>query len=310
MAPLALTSAIRMLTLPERDAAGEPIQARAISWVVSPGFAESIGLRVRSGRFFNQQDATAPIRPVIINEEFARLYWSDGKPIVGRRFDGVFVPSGRQAEIIGVVANVLKDGLDRKPEPEVYVLPPTGGSAFNRFMYLALRADRHPTALFPEIRRVVLEMEPMAAFDDVSPLTTKVAASVAEPRFSASVLAGFAALAVLLAAIGLYGVLSYGVSERRREMGVRAAMGATRGQLVGLVVREGLGVVLVGLALGIASAAALARLMEGLLFGVSSLDPWVYLAAPVVLVAVAIVACLIPARRAASVDPVEALRCE
>lgn len=311
MAPLAPVSAIRMLTLPERTPAGERIQARAISWVVTTGFAEAVGLRVKSGRLFTAADINAPIRALVVNEEFARLYWSDGKPAVGRRYDGVFGPAGTQTEVIGVVANTLKDGLDRKPEPEVYVLPqPTGAPSLNRFMYLAVRADRDPTGLVANIRRLVLDLEPSAAFDDVSPLSAKVAASVAAPRFSASVLAGFAGLAVILAAVGLYGVLSYGVSERRREIGVRAVMGASRAQLITLIVREGLEVVVIGLLLGLAGAAALSRLMEGLLFGVTSLDLWVYVAAPAVLVLVAIVACLIPARRAAAIDPIEALRCE
>jgi putative ABC transport system permease protein len=311
MAPLIPISAIRMLTLPERTAAGEPIQARAISWVVTTGFAESLGLRIRAGRLFTSSDTSDPTNLIVVNEEFVRLYWSDGRPAVGRRYDGVFAPSGQQTEVIGVVANTLKDGLDRQPEPEVYSLRRPGPQIqLARSVSLVVRADRNPSTLAADIRRVVLDLEPRAALEEVSPLTAKVSASVAQPRFSASVLAGFAGLAVLLAAIGLYGVLSYGVSERRREIGVRAAMGASRRQLVGLIVREGLAMVVVGLGVGMAGAALLARLMQRLLFGISSLDAWVYLAAPAVLVAVAILACLIPARRAATVDPVEALRCE
>jgi putative ABC transport system permease protein len=311
MAPLVPVSAVRMLTLPERTAAGEPIQARATAWTVTTGFGESLGLRLKAGRLFTAADASDPANLVIVNQEFVRLYWSDGRPVVGRRYDGVFGPRGQQTEVVGIVANTLKDGLDRQAEPEIYTLRKPGPQVgLGRSMNLVVRADRNPAALAGDIRRVVLDLEPRAAFDDLSPLTAKVAASVAEPRFSASVLAGFAGLAVLLAAIGLYGVLSYGVSERRREMGVRAAMGASRRQLVGLIVREGLGVVLLGLLVGLAGAAALSRLMQGLLFGVTSLDLWVYVAAPAILVLVATLACLIPARRAAAVDPVEALRCD
>jgi len=310
MAPLAPVSAIRMITLPERDAGGEAVVARAIAWAVTPGFAEALGLRVKSGRLLNPADVDAPIQSIVVNEEFVRLYWNDGKPLIGRRYTGVFGDQGTVTEVIGVVANTLKDGFDKKPEPEVYAPARRMRPALGRSMYLALRSDRDPVALVPEIRRMVLDLEPQAAFDGIGLLTSKVSASVAAPRFSAAVLGGFAALALLLAAIGLYGVLSYGVSQRRREMGIRAAMGATRAQLVGLVLREGLAVVAVGLVIGLGSAAALARYLQSLLFGITPLDLWAYAAAPAVLLLVALAACAIPARRAAAVDPAEALRCE
>ncbi|MGH7635491.1 MAG: FtsX-like permease family protein, partial [Gemmatimonadaceae bacterium] len=135
-------------------------------------------------------------------------------------------------------------------------------------------------------------------------------ASVDQPRFATTVLATFATLALALASVGLYGVLSYSVSQRRRELGVRAALGAGKSDLVRLVIREGLGAAGLGLALGLAAAAALTRLMQSVLFGVAPLDPLSFGAAPLVLALVALLACLVPARRAASIDPAEVLRCE
>jgi ABC-type antimicrobial peptide transport system permease subunit len=160
------------------------------------------------------------------------------------------------------------------------------------------------------VRRAVMDVDSRLALDHMSALSDKVSASVATPRFAAALLAGFAGVALLLAAIGLYGVLSYGVSERQREMGVRAALGASRGRIVALVVREGLIVVTAGLVVGLAGAAASSRLMEAALFGVTPLDPLSYLFAPAILLAVAVAACLVPARRASRVEPAEALRCE
>ncbi|MEO8679213.1 MAG: ABC transporter permease [Vicinamibacterales bacterium] len=309
MAPLAPTSAIRMVTLPERDAAGEKIIARAIGWTVTPGYAEALGLRLKSGRFLNAADIDAATQAVLVNEEFVRLYWPDGKPVVGRQYDAVFSEKGL-TEVVGVVANTLKDGYDKQPEPELYAPVRRMRPSMSRGMYVAIRTGRDPLTLVPDIRRVVLDVEPRAAFEGLGLLSAKVSGSVAAPRFSAAVLGAFAALALLLAAIGLYGVLSYGVSQRLRELGIRAAMGASRSELVGLVLREGLAVVSLGLALGLGAAAALSRYTQSLLFGVTPLDAWSYVAAPAVLLLVALAACAIPARRAASVDPAEALRCE
>ena len=148
MAPLVPVSAIRMVTLPERTAAGEPIQARATAWTVTTGFAESLGLRLKAGRLFTAADARDPANLVLVNEEFVRLYWSDGRPVVGRRYDGVFGPSGQQTEVVGIVANTLKDGLDRLPEPEIYTLRKPGPQiGLGRSMNLVVRADRNPAAL-------------------------------------------------------------------------------------------------------------------------------------------------------------------
>lgn len=290
MGVLTMSSAIRTMTLQERDASGQPILARAIAWVVSPGYAEALGLRVKSGRMITDADIDTTAQVVVVNESFARTYWNDGTPIVGRRYDGVFGEKGTICEVIGVVGDMLKDGNDTKPEPAVFSPAKRNGRALGRSMSVAIRTDRDPIALAPDLRRLVLDVEPQAAFDSVGLLTSRVSASVAQPRFSASVLGGFAALALLLAAIGLYGVLSYGVSQRRREMGIRAAMGASRAQLVRLVVGEGMVVVVIGLVVGLGAAAGLARFIQTLLFGITPLDRWAYAVAPAVLLLVAAIA--------------------
>lgn len=310
MAPLAPVAAIRLVTLPEVGPDGQRIQARALAWGVTPGYAEALGQRLVTGRFFRDEDAASPIQALIVNEAFVRRYWSDGKPVVGRRYEGVFAEAGTTSEVVGVIADMRKDGLDAEPEPEIYTPVRASRPTFGRGMYVAVRTAGDPAALTPELRRAVIDVEPGAALDDVSTLDARVSASVAAPRFAAAVLGGFAAAAALLAAIGLYGVLSYGVAQRRREIGVRAAVGATRGQLIGMVLAEGLTVVAIGLVAGLALAAWLSRLLQSLLFGVTPLDAWAYAAAPIVMLAVAVVAAVVPARRAAAVDPAEALRCE
>jgi predicted lysophospholipase L1 biosynthesis ABC-type transport system permease subunit len=208
------------------------------------------------------------------------------------------------------VGNVLKNGNDSKPQAEHYILARAidGARFYSRFQ-VVMRAAGNPAALAPQMRAAVRDLAPSAAME-TEPLANRFAESVGEPRFAMTVLVTFASLALALASIGLYGVLSYGVSQRRRELGVRAALGAARRDLVLLVVREGLVVTTIGLLCGLAGAAALTRLMQGVLFGVAPLDAVSFIAAPVVLAPVALAACLLPAIRGARIDPAEALRAD
>jgi putative ABC transport system permease protein len=173
---------------------------------------------------------------------------------------------------------------------------------------LVVRTAGDPAALAADVRALVRAVDGGIVVDHVEPLTASVAASLGAPRFAASVMAAFAAIAVVLAGIGLYGALSYSVAQRSRELGVRSALGAQRGDLVRLVIGEGLAAILPGIALGLLGAAAFTRLMQGLLFGVTPLDAVAFGAAPVVVAATATLACLGPAWRAAAADPVVALR--
>jgi putative ABC transport system permease protein len=172
-----------------------------------------------------------------------------------------------------------------------------------------IRTQGAPSSLASSVRTIVRNAAPAAAVETV-PLSQRVAQSVDQPRFAATVLSTFALLALALASIGLYGVLSYGVSQRRRELGVRAALGAAPRDLVTIVLREGLATAAIGLGVGLVAAALLTRFMQAALFGVAPLDAASFAAAPIVLIAVAAGACVLPASRAARTDPAEALRSE
>jgi len=212
-------------------------------------------------------------------------------------------------EIVGIVANVLKDGNDRKPQPEVYQLVRDRAQAFGSRFEISIRTAGAPVLVASAVRALVHDAVPSAAIETV-PLSQRVADSVDQPRFAAAVLAAFALLALVLASVGLYGVLSYSVSQRRRELGVRAALGASPRDLVAIVVREGMTVAVAGLAAGLAGAALVTRFMREALFGVQPLDAASFMAAPLLLLAVAAIACVLPASRAASTDPARALRTE
>src|SRR5690606_37207445 len=279
---------------------------RALTYRVTPGYAEALALRLRDGRLFRDADMTARVQPIVVNESFVRTYLDDSESVVGRHFPGMLSDVG--AEIVGIVADVLPGPLDGNREPQIYL--PFGATDSITEITLAVKTASDPSALAPRIRSIVSTIEPSAAVDGVATLSGRLSASVGQQRFATAVLSAFASLALLLAATGLYGVLSYMVSQRRRELGVRAALGAGRSRLVSMVLRDGLAVTCVGLILGVLAAAAASRLVEGLLFGVTRLDAISYVAGPALLLLVAVVACLVPALRAAAVDPAEALRAE
>ncbi len=305
MAPFNGMTTISGFQIPPGIGGDKPKSARALQYRITQGYAEALGLHLREGRFFSRQDLSRPAKALIVNEEFVRQYL--GGPITGRQFSNFLSSEGKSIEILGVVGNILKDGLEAPVMPEIFLMVKEDAPLQNEFS-LAVRTAGDPTGAIPLVRSIISEIDRDAVADRVEPLSGLVRQSVSQPRFSTSVLSVFAAMALILAAVGLYGVLSYNVALRQRELAVRAALGASPYTLVGMILREGMVWTIAGLLAGIAGAAALSRIMTAMLFGVSPYDPLVFVLAPAVLVIVAAVACLVPARRAAAADPCESLR--
>lgn len=293
------------------SADGRPVMATALRAIVTPGYAEALGMRLKEGRLFRADDTTSAIRPILVNETFAKTYFADGRPATGRRFTGMF-PAwlGKEAvvDVVGVVDDMLPAALDARPQPQIFVAE--GMGAHIGHVTLVLKTDGDPTATAALLKDVVLQVEPRATSERLGPLADKISASVSEPRFATFVLTAFAVLALVLATTGLYGVLSYDIAQRRREVAVRAALGATHGDLVKMVMHEGLRTTVMGLGVGVVLAALATRAMASALFGVAPLDIVAFSAGPLLLLLVAGFACLIPARRAVGIDPAEALRAE
>jgi putative ABC transport system permease protein len=308
MIPLMKQTAVMPFALPESATGGKPTRGRALTYWITPGYAESLGLRLREGRFFVDSDARAGTLATIVNQEFVRQHLAVRQAIGLQLPQLVGQDAGVTAEIVGVVGNVLKDGNDRQPQPELYFVHGSHGQRIDGRVHLVIRTTGTPAALAEDVRALVRDVEREAIVDRIEPLTTTLAASLDAPRFAAAVMAGFASVAMVLAAVGLYGALSYSVSQRVRELAIRAALGAQRVDLVRLVVREGLSVTLAGIALGVLGASAFARFMQDLLFGVTPLDAVAFMAAPALLVVASLGACLGPALRAASTDPAVTLR--
>ena len=308
MIPLMRATAVASFALPESVSGGKAARGRALVYWITPGYAEALGLRLREGRFFVDADVRAGHLVTIVNQEFVRQH------LAVQQVVGLTVPNlvgqepGVTAEIVGVVGNVLKDGNDRQPQPELYFVHGSHGQRIEGQVNLVIRATGNPAAIAQDVRSLLRQVEPEAVVNRIEPLTTSLAASLDAPRFAASVMVGFAGVAMVLAAVGLYGVLSYSVSQRVRELAIRAALGAQRVDIVRLVLREGLSVTFAGIALGVLGAGLFTRLMQDLLFGVAPLDAVAFTAAPAVLVVASLVACLGPALRAAATDPATTLR--
>ncbi len=247
---------------------------------------------------------------MLVNEQFEETYLNDGKPIVGRRYAGLLAPNVT-AEIVGVVGNVLKNGLADAPRSEIYVaLGNHGLITMGREINLVIRSVSDPRGLTASLRSIVSGLDPTAPVHNVAILSTALTATAGESRFSSTMVWAFAALALGLATIGLFGVLSFNVMRRRREFAVRTALGARRQDLIVLVVKEGMGLTMVGVAVGVCASFARARVMRTLMVAIDSPDTVSLAIGQAILAVVALAACLIPAWRASAFDPVDALKSE
>jgi putative ABC transport system permease protein len=308
MIPLMRQTAMISFAVPASAAGGKATTGRGLVYWVTPGYAEALGLRLREGRFFEAGDRRSGTLRTIVNEEFVRQHLASA-PAAGLMLPGLVQAEGRlTAEIIGVVGDVLKDGHDRQPQPALYLIHGAHGIRIPERVQLVVRTAGDPAAFAPDVRALLRATDQEAVIAKVEPLVVSVAASLGARRLAALVMAGFATLAMALAGIGLFGALSYSVAQRRRELAIRAALGARRADIVRLVLREGLLVTLPGIVLGVAGAAAFSRLMQQLLFGVTPNDPITYAVASLALMMVSLSATVPPAFRAAAADPASTLQ--
>ena len=267
---------------------------------ISPGYLQTSGVRLLRGRDFAESDGPGSPLVALISESVVKEF-GDKDPI-GQQFD-----LGEGATVVGIVSDARRRSLGEPPRPAVY-LP------YTRFMLpyfgAMIRTDRSAAVVAPIVKKIVAELDPDLPIGDVETIEQKIATSTGEPRFRSYLIAGFAALALLLAAVGVYGLISFTVTQRVPEIGVRLALGASPAQVFRQVIGQGVKLAVIGVIAGLGAAAAATTLLRGLLFNTSATDPVVYAALSLLLLAIAAVACYVPARRAMRVDPMTALRSE
>ena len=295
---------------------------------VSPGYFRAMGVRLLQGRLFTPEDAdqtlaleerwqrltegggrlppdqaNAMVSPTVINESMARFFWPNQNPL-GQMFSQGS-DHGPWRQVIGVVNDVRQTGLTHKPAPEAHD-PFDGGSR----LFLVLHTSLPPSSLTPQVRRALAQIDSSLPLFSVRTMDQVIADNAQGQQFFSLLVGSFAALAMVLAAVGIYGVLSYAVTERTREIGIRISLGASRGRVLGEVMREGMRLAAIGLVAGMAGALAAGRLLASFLHEVTPADPAILVLTAGLLAVVALVACYLPARRAARLDPMAALRYE
>jgi putative ABC transport system permease protein len=285
---------------PEGDATANLIS-------VTPDYFLALGAPLLSGRFLTRFD-TKDVPVVVINHTMAVRYWPDEEPIGQkvsfRSYGGDFI-----AEIVGVVGDMRTAGLETEPKPEIFVSHASSIGYPNSMTYF-VRTATDPVALLPAIKDKIREVNREQAFSSVTTIDQLVAQSLNQRRFNLLLLASFAILALILASVGLYGLISFMTAQRTQEIGVRMAFGADRADVLKLIIGQGMALTLAGVLIGLVASLALTRLMQSLLFGITATDPTTFVVIAVVLSAVPLLACYIPARRAMKVDPIVALRYE
>lgn len=302
--PLVTTMGDRGFRVPGYEPGPNESMQAEWQWA-TPGYLEVMGIPLLAGRTFDSRDRTDAPLSVIVNESFARRYF-DGRDPVGLPVAFSATDTGT---VVGVVGDVVHNGITASPRVRFY-LPHAQVPVSNRSMTLTVATAGPPLEVLEEVRAAVHSLDPSLAVAEVRTLEDVVSTALASSRFVLVLLAVFALVAFTLALVGIYGVLSYAVSRRTREIGVRMAIGAERGRVVGMVVRQGMVLAVLGVVLGTGAALGLSRFMESLLYGVAPRDPVTFVGVPVLFVLTALAACVVPAVRAARTDPATALRHE
>jgi len=282
-------------------------------FAVTPGFFETMGMRLVRGRGFTAQDTPASPLVVVVNQTLVDRYFPGQDPI-GKRLEIAFRTPPAWREIIGVIADVRTQGLDQDTPVQAYTdylqLPSPLISILTPAITVLARTTQNPALLGPAMKEAILSVDRAQPVFSVQPMTEIVSQSVAQRRISLVLLAFFAVSALFLAALGLYGVISYSVAQRTKEVGIRMALGARQGHVLMLIQRQGMTLVLAGMGIGMVGAFLLTRLMSTLVFHVTPEDPLTFAVVVILLIGVGLTACYLPARRASKVDPVVALRQE
>jgi putative ABC transport system permease protein len=278
-------------------------------FTASAGYFETMRIPLLEGRLFGAGDRPGTEPVAVVSRALADRFWSRGGDAIGARItlDDPADPEATWMTIVGIVGDVRHEALSQEGYPQLYL--PFSQSP-TRSMVVTLRSRADPAGLVPGLRRALAELDPDLPLAGIATLEERKAVSLARPRVNAAVLGVFALAALVLASVGIYGVVAYGVVQRTRELGIRMALGAGGGALLRMVIRQGMRPVLAGMALGVGAALAGGRVLRSLLFGVGATDPVTYLAVTCFLVAVALAAIYLPARRAAQADPMVALRNE
>jgi putative ABC transport system permease protein len=293
------------LTLEGRAAApGE--ESSAFLTIATPGYFPTMQIALKHGRLIDERD-TAKTTPVaLVSESLARKAWQGEDPI-RKRIQFRYLGELQRAEVVGVVADVRHDALDRPGRPEIFV--PHAQVPFGSMTFVA-RTRAEPEAIYASMKAAIRSVDPLQAIYRAATAQELVSKSLVERRFMLALLGGFALVAAVLAAIGIYGVISVATTQRTREFGVRMALGADRSEILTMVVREGAGIAAIGLTLGVAASVACRSALDRFLYGITPGDPTTLAAVVGLLGVIALAACIVPARRATRVDPLVALRAE
>jgi len=297
-----------VITFEDKPLAPDEVPPNHVLAFVGAQYFHTLGIPLLTGRTFERADAARPSQEAIVSRAFAERYWK-GESAIGKRIRNNI--SGPWYTIVGIAADVHYESLEKPAEQFVYfplVTPSSDGPTVPTGISIAARTNGDPMALAPTLRRIIAELDPTLPTFDERPMAARVAGAAARTRFVLLMLGASSLVALVMGMVGLYGVLAYGVTLRRREIGVRIALGATMRDVTTMIARHGLMLAGLGIGAGLLGALVTTRFLHGLLYGVSPTDPVALIGTCMLLFVVALIASWLPARRAAALDPMEALR--